>query len=49
MLPELCDASGEGYDDADRAAYMRARCMLESTSERTQAMFAAHPECAPKE
>ena len=49
MLPELCDASGESYDDADRAAYMRARCMLESTTERTQAMFAAHPECAPRE
>jgi hypothetical protein len=48
MLPELCDASGEGYDDPDRAAYMRSRCMLESTVERTQAMFAAHPECAPK-
>jgi hypothetical protein len=48
MLPELCDASGEGQDDADRAAYMRARCMFESTTERTQAMFAAHPECAPR-
>jgi len=49
MLPSLCEASGEGYDDPDRAAYMRSRCMFESTIERTQAMFAAHPECAPRE
>jgi len=48
MLPELCGASGEGYDDADRAAYMRSRCMVESTEERTHAMYAAHPECAPR-
>jgi hypothetical protein len=47
MLPELCEASGEGYDDPDRAAYMRERCMAESNVERTRAMFAAHPECMP--
>jgi len=49
MLPELCEASGEGYDEPDRAAYMRSRCMVDSTEERTRAMYAAHPECAPRQ
>jgi len=44
----LCDAdTSEAAEGAKLRAFDRARCLVQAYQERTQAMLALHPECAP--
>ena len=43
-----CNAEAEEYDDPRLQSYARTVCVAKATRERTRAMRAAHPECAPR-